>query len=155
MRIYNQVGGMEFGIEMCHVHNDEWKKHKYQKEENRQIKKELERLEKKKITSVWKYWKRKKSNMRWWKKEKKRVSQTNYKISRNKAMQQESQQRNNPLGRPSCKITGTILKINEGGIKHQWTKGQKLMRMHRTWMHQYQESKSTLKKQRKTNYNGQ
>ena len=82
---------------------------------NRQIKKESERLEKRKITDIWEYWKHtpKQTEM----KEKKKVSLTNEKAARNKAVLQKSHPRDKRLGSPTCKILRTILKMHKGRIQ--------------------------------------
>ena len=51
------------------------------------------------------------------KKEKKRVPQTNEKTSGNQTQQQKSHQRDKHADSPTCKILGTILKIDEEGTQ--------------------------------------
>ena len=49
---------MEFGIEKCPMLIMKSGKREKLKEQNYQIRKESERLERRKTTSTWKYWKR-------------------------------------------------------------------------------------------------
>ena len=53
-------------------------------------------------------------------KNKKRVLQTNEKMSQNQSLQQKSHQRDEHLSSPPCKILETILKMNKVGTQTNW-----------------------------------
>ena len=109
------------------------KKEKQQREQNYQIRKSSGRLERKKITFTWEYWKQTPSN-RDERKSKKRLLQKNEKTSRKQTIQQKSHQRNKYLDSLFCNILWTIFQIDKEGTQINGTKDKEIDdNAHRRW----------------------
>ena len=105
IRIYSLYIRMEFGIKNVPGIG---KKKKQWKEQNYQIRKEFELLEKKKLTS------------------KERVSQENHKTSRNKILHLKFHQKNEYLNSSPCKTLWTFLKMGKRGTQIDWSKDMEI-----------------------------
>ena len=126
IRLYCQDIGTELSIEKCAMLIMKSGKREI-REGMEQIKKESEFVEKRKITSTWKYWKCIPSNKWRWKekKEKKRVSQMNKNTTWNQALQQKSKD----CAVPHVRYSGLFSKWTKEELRQIGQSKRKLMTM--------------------------
>ena len=105
-------------------------KRKKWKELNCQMKESSTRLERRKVTRTWEYWKWTPLNKQRWTKKLEKVPQTNEKSFHKPSLQQKSHDWDKRLSSPSCKILKTIHKLEKGRTQTNERKDKKIDHWH-------------------------